>query len=433
MGIAVTRTLTTLGIVEVAEFAAFDYGRRRYINDLAAEAAKLDKILELDIGKYVELLTNQVQQNLNARSHELQKVYDDNVAEWNRLGMVTGNEVQQLQDVISKLEDYESSYTRWEALRELKDRVTRRLAQVDERLEDRSPEFLRRVNEGIRNLFGQEDVQQRTLLRQRLDELVKVYDENRDNRIAQTAVLGRINGYLRDSTLTPEERQLFEYLKEEARKENAEEDIRQFVREYNSVSPEYVEKVHLQRLQKVTGQLDEVFDDLVPTMRQLQGTLDEGLALRDKLRQYDARAERAKEVLEGYNRDVVALQGRMTELKEQLEHMDFSIDYIPTLRLPFGLADVVRYGYMGLQAAVMVYSAYFIGKRAILHRDRFVTEAAQTRLGEALYQNEGLQERVGSLEGTVGNLRSHAARLEEENRRLRSDGKGGPGSPETTT
>ena len=367
----------------------------------------------------MELLTNQVQQNLNVQSRELQQMYDNNVGEWKRLEMVTGQEVQQLQDVISKLEHYEASYTRWEALRELKDRVTRRLAQVDERLEDHSPDFLKGINEHIRHLFGQEDVQRRTLLRQRLDELVKVYDENRDNRIAQTAVLQRINGYLQDSKLTSEERQLFEYLKQEAQKEHAQQDIRQFVQEYRSVSSEYVEQVHLQRLQKVTGQLDEVFEELVPTMKQLQGTLDEGITLRDKLRQYDARAERAKEVLEGYKTEVAALQERMITLKEQLENMDFNIEYNPNLKLPFGLADIVQYGYTGLQVAVMAHSAYFIGKRAILNRKKFQLEAAQATLGEVLYEKDGLHSRVGELE--------------RENERLKLGGSVGDEGPETPT
>ena len=433
VGIALTRTAVKLGAVEGAEFLAFEYGRRRYINDLAAEAAKLDRILELDIGKYVELLTNQVQQNLNVQSRELQRVYDENVGEWNRLGMVTGREVHQLQDVISKLENYEASYTRWEALRELSDRVTRRLAQVDERLEDHSPDFLKGINEQIRHLFGQEDVQRRTLLRQRLDELVKVYDENRDNRIAQTAVVERINGYLRDSKLTSEERQLFEYLRGEAQKENAQHDIRQFVQDYRSVSSEYVEQVHLQRLQNVTGQLDEVFEELVPTMNQLQGTLDQGITLRDKLRQYDARAERAKEVLEGYKTEVAGLQERMTTLKEQLETMNFDIDYKPSLKLPFGLADVVRYGYTGLQAAVMIYSAYVIGKRAIHNRGKFQLEAAQTNLGEVLYETDGLQNRVEKMGRENEKLYRKVAELERENERFKSGGPTDDGGPKTPT
>lgn len=390
------------GII-VAENEAINYAEEKVFGEFGTLFERLEEMRQIvsrDIGIALELVANEIPERLAAQSQQLQTIYDEHVADWRRLEIINVEETQALEQVIQNLRNYEESYTQWEAFRELFDRVSLRVAQAGREVESRLPGFLQNIHEGINELplIGAGTPEQRENIYQRLETLVQIYDSNRDNLLAQEAVISQINQYLDNSELSTEEETLYLYLRdtmeESARRGNVNEDVREFIRNYNSISGDLVQREQLERLQTVMTQLDEVFDRYVPTVQQLQSNLNAGIELQERLRGYDTSVEQAGVVLNGYQQEVAAAHNQLEGLKHRLEELDIRVNYEPDFQLGIPVPEVVedvmkvgRYGIIGLTVAGLGAGLLKFWRRI----GRVRAKEAYLKLGEAVTKNEGLQ------------------------------------------
>jgi hypothetical protein len=387
---------TTAGLV-AAENVAFNTLEEKLFGEYRetfAELERLGQIVERDIGVGLELVRNEIPERLTTQRVHLERVYGNHVEDWQQMGVVTVEETQALGQIIQNLQNYEASYTQWEAFHELFDRVALRAAQVGREVESRLPGWIQDMHEGIHELplIGAGTPEERQTAYDRLDSLVSIYDTNRDNMLAQEAVVAQISEYLDDSNLTQEERDLYNYLKDQMeeshRRGNVNNDVREFILEYNNINEDMVQRIQLQRLQEVIEQLDVVFDQYVPAVQELQTNLDAGIELRERLRAYDPRVEGAGDQLTKYQQATINAHDQVERLKARLEELEISVSYEPDFELGIPIPDFLekvvagaRYITMAGTVAGTLGTGMFV--RRLVNKRR--AKDAHTQLGKALY------------------------------------------------
>ena len=359
LGLASTRrvALKTYGIYAALTGAAL-FAEEKAFNHLEdvlfgeyrstlEELEQLKRVIARDIGIALELVENEIPERLNAQSHQLQTMYDLHVVDWQSLEIITIEESVALEQVITNLQRYESSYTQWESFKELYDRVTLRVAQAGREVESRLPPFIQDIHEGIHRIpiIGAGTAQERETAYDRLDTLIQVYDNNRDNLLAQEAVIEQINTYLADSQLSTEERELYGYLRDQMvlsqQRGDVNQDVREFILNYDDISNGLVEREQLESLQEIMGRIDQIFDDYVPVVQELQDNLDQGLEMVTKLRDYNFQIDESGAILSEYQQDVLDVHDQLGRLKDNLEDLDIIVDYEPEFQIDITVPEVV--------------------------------------------------------------------------------------------
>ncbi|MBW2970462.1 twin-arginine translocation signal domain-containing protein [Candidatus Woesearchaeota archaeon] len=308
--------LKDLGLTAAAGGAAF-VGSKLGLDYLADksyegldEAEKQLREMALDI----KSLIGTVDRKIAAETDKLEQSYKAGALdELVELGIATPAELKQVEEIIKNSREFEEYYSFAERAREFKDRIDRRLLSIDAKLEELQPQFVREVNDEIRRIFGmksgQEGIEHRRNIRQRLDSLCRQYDTNDDDKTAQAAVLKQLNYWVDRADqlkLTQEERELYQLLKEKCEKGEGRE-VLTFIKNYNKND---VQKEALLRLRSHISQAEELYKHIRENTNyalRLQQLLKEGIQQVETIR---------GKKLEEYAQEKDKINSKITELKE---------------------------------------------------------------------------------------------------------------------
>ncbi|HLC72967.1 MAG TPA: hypothetical protein VJH37_05290 [Candidatus Nanoarchaeia archaeon] len=252
---------------------------------------------------------------------------------WEDIGLLSGKEAGELQKILAKVEGYTEESDIQERLTRLKDRLTKRLTNLDQGLEQIQPEGLQRFNEWFsRKIKGEEQGSRQSLkhYKERLGALVQVYDINKDNKVAQTVLLNKtsdyflqtqqivvqkINDYLAGNQFeSPEERDFFVQLKQVADADLSGRNLADYLLNTGNYFTllETSEQVH-----QLKDKLGKTLDDIVT----LQGALDKGIELKDTLR------AASDQDLTALRKQAQDLEAYMTTKKDELVQEGYVINY----------------------------------------------------------------------------------------------------------
>lgn len=295
-----------------------------YAMDIVAAAEKEVNQGILDLREF----SGALEERLESEKKRLEDFYEENVIQiYEEIGEATPQDIQKLERgleaIINNVGETEDYYNFVERVRILKDRVDKRLMSLDSKLEEMSPEALRKVNDTIRKYLGQPYGEQgkrhREALQGRLETLCKIYDTNSDNRRAQIEVLQTLNSYLQDSKLSPEEKELYKFLRKEYSKEGRCEDLRDFIQNYET----YGERNEtLLSLRASLSTLEDTYQKVVENKDyalELQGLLKQGIELKEKVREKSAQevAKYKEEIERQVSEQKDAIHGFITKLKDK--------------------------------------------------------------------------------------------------------------------
>ena len=254
-------------------------------------------------------------------------------AYWNTLGVMDKQEFDALITILTKAEGYVTEADLHERLTRLKDRLTKRVLDLDQKLEEKQPEGLQKFNEWFSTLMKGKERGSRHALdtyKTKLDTLVKVYDTNRDTIIAQTGLLRDVDSYLSQSQqevvkmienyLTSgkisdvEEKAYFEQLKKVARDDPTGKTLARQILDTGN----YLTALEAtEELRKFSTMVEGTLTDLT----KLQTAMDEGIALKNKIRQS---GEQDLQLLQRKSEELYQL---MEQKKQELEQDGHKIDY----------------------------------------------------------------------------------------------------------
>ncbi|MBD3252255.1 hypothetical protein GF386_00815 [Candidatus Pacearchaeota archaeon] len=281
-----------------------------------------------------------------------------------RLGLLVDYELadpadlKDLTEKIEKVGEYADHYDFAERGRIALDRLADKLYGVGSDIYDRTPDvgkdlehsWFDRLARGLAKATGQE-YEPRTreqgaeltkTFRARIRNLCDIYETNEDNLRAQTEVLRDINDYVaRTPELSPEERQLYEFIRDEYEKANSGDEfrrdsLREFITGYgrNFDSVDARNRVLLRARESLLRTFDEaevVYErirDDKKSLSELQELLDEGISLVEKERtqfrqktlaynhEIDERYHRISDYLDGIISD---LEGRGIDIETMEE------------------------------------------------------------------------------------------------------------------
>ncbi len=205
------------------------------LKGILTKAEEEIKELTLDVSE----LSGSLESKLIKEREQLEEHYTNGILKiYEELEIATPAEVQEIEHIIKTYEEFEEHYNFVERARTFKDRIDSRLLALDETLESYEPKAVRKINDSIRSVLGkptgEQGIKYRLQIRGRLERLCAVYDTNSDNKIAQAKILETLNEYLNDANIPSEEKELYNFLKEQYNKGSNEENLRYFIENYKS-------------------------------------------------------------------------------------------------------------------------------------------------------------------------------------------------------
>ncbi len=295
--------------------AASYYGISRVKNRLVGIVVDAEKEIR-ELALNIKVLSGALEKNLADRTAKLEGHYaNGKLRIYEKLGIADPAEISEFERIIENSNKFEEHYNFAERARIYKDRIDAKLLSLDQRLEEKQPGAMRKINDAIRDMLGKqrgaEGQAYRSAVKQRLDELCRIYATNENNRIAETKVLERINQHLRDTRdLLPEERELFEFLRENYRREGGGEQARRFIERYEGFDES---NEALLELRAHITESERLFEDIRENktyITKLQEMLKEGIKMKEEARQ------RAPEEFGAYREEI---QKQVTRLKGSVD------------------------------------------------------------------------------------------------------------------
>ncbi len=289
----------------------FDYAEEQLLAfagqvDREIARAKLDLIA----------LSGAVERRLAEQTDKLEEQYSQGKLRiFEELDLMSPADAKKLEELIKNSRDFEQHYNVAERLRIAKDRIDQRILNLDETAEAMMPRAVRDFNDDLRKLLGvasgEEGRRQRKNVRDRLNELCSLYDVNENNRIAQTAVLEKLNEYANNSAeLDAEEREVFRFLADQYKREGGAGDVRKFIMNRESFNPR--NEAYL-RLRAHVSECERLYTEIKENSKYL-GDLQ--TLLKDGIRQVnDVRVSSASEFAQ-HRADI---QSKVDELRESVD------------------------------------------------------------------------------------------------------------------
>ncbi|MAH07105.1 hypothetical protein CMI38_02550 [Candidatus Pacearchaeota archaeon] len=277
----------------------------------------------------ISILSGSLERELAKETSELKEQYvDGRLRIYEELGLADPAELAEFEQIIANSEEFEAHYNFVERSKIFKDRINRKLLVADNKLESYQPDALKSINDGIRKLLGKksgdEGMKERGQIKGRLDSLVRIYDANENNRIAEVEVMDRLNGYLRSSKLSSEERALYGFLRDEYGKSGNEEDLRHFVQNYDKFKDR---NDVLLKLRDSLGRAELLYGNIQDNkeyLSELQGLLKEGIELKQNVR---VKTHQEFSVLEDeVNKKISELRGSVDDIIHDLESKGYDIE-----------------------------------------------------------------------------------------------------------
>jgi hypothetical protein len=319
---------------------------------------------------------------------------------WDRIGLLSRQNYSDLVECLEKAEGYIDEADFGERMTRLKDRLVNRGLDIEEKGKQYFPEWLKKANEAFSKMVkGEERGSNEALegFRLRLDSLVDVYDVNKDSVIAQADLLQETGGYfsqaqdevikvargyVADPKVSNNEKDFYRGLIEVSQRDKSGRRLADYLLNTESY---YQSMGAIESL----GELRTNLESTIGELQGLQGLMDEGLAIKEKLRGGEA-PDIAKLVGQ-----VETLSDKMEERKKHLEKMGYDIDYtlFPKITaLRDRALDVVNegkkmasYGGAIVGAAAGTYLHSFLtrwGDRASFKRTAEELEATKAELAE---------------------------------------------------
>lgn len=390
------KALLAAGAIGSTTYYVSGYGKERLLG-IIAEAEREIRGLAID----VKALSGSVEKRLRKERVELERHYESGrLRILEEAGIADPAEISELESIIRTNEEFERHYNIVERLRIFKDRIDRRLLNLDDRMEEYHPSWLKKINDSIRGIFskksGEEGERVRDAIRSRLDLLCKIYDANENSRIAMPKVMERINHYLGRADLSDEERQLFEFLKEEFRDKEKAGILRDFIMNYNNYSDR---NYTLLRLRASLTEAERVYDRIKENrtyIERLQGLLKKGIALKQEVREKGMRDLRLYRT--EFQKRMSELMGEVDDMILELKDRGYDIetreDYIKKGKYARMISDMFD--------SIMPYCSAALGAIAGFFTYRFVKRGKDKRIRDkalerAVIAYNGLLERYKNL------------------------------------
>ncbi len=320
-GKSITTGMVTGGLC----FLGLDYAGKRILG-VVCDAEKEIKKLGLDI----KALSGSLERKLASETEALERHYTNGkLGVYEELGIATPAEISEFEKIIEDGEEFEAHYIFAERAREFKDRIDRRLLSLDDVLESKQPGFMRSINDTIRSALGKksgtEGQAYRTVIKQRLTELCKIYDANEDNKTAEVQVLRKLNDYIEHSPqLIDEEKDLLEFLRDQYKKEGSKEHLKNFIKNYETNSDRNETLLKLRASLSESERLYGAIQDNKKYLTRLQTLLKDGIELKQKIR------ERVPEEFETYRKQIEekvnGLRGSVDEIIGELKTRGYDIE-----------------------------------------------------------------------------------------------------------
>ena len=302
------------------------------IKDIIAGAEKEIREMALDI----KALSGSLERQIEKETRTLKESYSSGKLKiFEELGIADPAEISQFEKIIENSENLMDHYSFAERASIFKDRINKKLITLDAKLESYQPGAMKKINDGIRGIFGKKTGKEgeayRASFRKRLNSLCSIYDTNEDNRIAEAKVLEKLNEYVKNSkSLQPEERRLYEFLKGEYEEEGDKEHLRNFIKNYNAYSGETQVLLSLKDQITESEKLYENIKENKQYIEKLQGLLQEGIELKQNVR------EKSKEEFEKHEKEIKtsikdlkdSVYGVIKELKSKGYDIETRADYI---------------------------------------------------------------------------------------------------------
>lgn len=316
-------------VIGTLSFSGLNYLGKN-LQGIMVRAEREIRELALDVKE----LSGSLERKLVRERKELEEHYSQGILKiYEELGIATPAELQEIEHIINNYEEFERHYNFAERARIFKDRIDRRLLALDETLESYQPEALRSVNDAIRKAFGKPSGEEGSIYRkqvkERLDILCIFYDSDSDNRITQGKVVERLNIYLENAELSNEEKELYEFLKQEAQKGN-EKNIRHFIENYDSYSERQDVllklRVSLSEAESLYGRIQENKSYII----NLQDLLKKGIILKQEVRTKSAQevAQYREQIDNSINELKSSVNNVINELKQKGYDIETREDFI---------------------------------------------------------------------------------------------------------
>jgi hypothetical protein len=293
------------------------------ISNKAKQAEREIRELALDVRE----LSGALEERLATERERLQTHYKTGLLNvYTELGIATPTEASEIEKIIETYEDFENHYNFSERARIYKDRIDKRLLNVDSKLEKAQPDFVKGINDKIRGLFGkpkeEKGEEHRKAILERLERLSKIYDTNSDNREAQGEVLQNINDYLEDKKLSEEERNLYSFLKEQCDGEG--KDLRHFIQNYESYGERQDIFLNLRKQLEESERIYARIKEDKVYIERLQGILKDGISLKESLRK--RLPEEIEEYKAQYDSEIKRLRQSVDVVIDELESKGYDVE-----------------------------------------------------------------------------------------------------------
>jgi len=336
----------------------------------------------------VKSLCGALDKKLARETEELKKHYTEGRLKiYEERGIATPAEIKGLEEAIKQNEEFAKHYNFAERAKIFKDRLEKRFlemrsatSKVDARTEKYQVGPQRKFNEYLRKIAGMKTGKEGELERKRkrqelesaknrMTALCKVYDTNEDNRIAELEVTKGINQYLKREDLSVEERELYDFLKQEYAKQGSKTHLREFIQNYDHYDPNnqimLKLRASLQNVETIYGKIQENRE----YMDKLHGILQEGILLKTKIREQSnesfARHEeqigdKVNELRSSVDGVISELESKGYDIKTRQEIIDegvFSGPYTAKLKELIGPIKLGVSGVIGAVAGLEMFGA----------------------------------------------------------------------------
>lgn len=321
-----------------------------------------------------------IDERLKEKADELREHYtSEKLRIYEELGFGDPAEIKEFEVILDNFQKFEAHYDRRERANILRDRLKRRLLKanydlsqrivdsevddIDIQAEESKYNPLRGVNDFMRRLAGKRTAKEgedRTEVRRkateqalenqrravaRYDVLCEIYNVNEDNRIAETEIVGNINNYLSRNDLSREERNLYEFLKEEyADSKHDSKNLKDFVLNYDDFKVRNDVLLGLQASLKDAEQIYGKIQENREYVSNLQKLLIEGIEKKKRVRELsDVETEKLKEM----ETEIDRLRTDFNEIVKDFEDKGYGSietrqEYIDKGYMPSWMVDFFR-------------------------------------------------------------------------------------------
>ncbi|MEM4242919.1 MAG: hypothetical protein QXM31_03400 [Candidatus Woesearchaeota archaeon] len=278
-----------------------------------------------------------VDRSLARQKEQLKKHYDGRVFRmFEELNIADRAELAEFEEIIRNGDELESHYNFSERAKIFRDRIDRLILAVDKKIEQYVPKPLRDVYDVFRGISGKPTSNNgssyRGEIKQRLDNICRIYDLGEDNKTTQTKVMEIINSYLSQSnniTLTPEEREFYLMLREQCAKENS-KSIRDFIKNYDPLDGRNNAYLGCRAYVTKAEELHAKIQGPKKDLKKLQAQQKEIMRQVEKMREDEKKGVPVsqKEITANYTRMANELNAIISDYKKAGYHIQTREDYI---------------------------------------------------------------------------------------------------------